>query len=64
MTPSADPPMMLREGINLHLGGVRAMSGRRGTWLQLSEAAPLAARFGGYLTAVFGARKARGAGQA
>ncbi|GAA3748907.1 fatty acid desaturase family protein [Salinactinospora qingdaonensis] len=48
-------PMLLLEGINLHVAGVRALFGRatatRGT--KLVEAGLLLAHFGGYLTIVF-----------
>ncbi len=46
-------PLLLLEGINLHLAGVRALSRRRGTRVRLAEATLLAVHFGSYLTAVF-----------
>jgi fatty acid desaturase len=46
-------PMLLLEGINLHVASIRALGRRRGTRVRLTEAALLAVHFGGYLTAVF-----------
>jgi fatty acid desaturase len=46
-------PMLLLEGLNLHVAGVRALYGRRRVWVKVSEAALLAVHFGGYLAAVF-----------
>jgi fatty acid desaturase len=46
-------PMLLLEGINLHVAGVRALARRRGTSVRLAEAALLALHFGSYLGAVF-----------
>jgi fatty acid desaturase len=46
-------PMLLLEGLNLHVAGVRALLGRRGTKAKLAEAGLLAAHLGGYLAAVF-----------
>jgi len=46
-------PMLLLEGINLHVAGIRALGRRRGSGVRLTEAALLAVHFGAYLTAVF-----------
>ncbi|HEU5416291.1 MAG TPA: acyl-CoA desaturase [Streptosporangiaceae bacterium] len=46
-------PMLLLEGVNLHVAGIRALGRRRGIRVRLAEAALLAVHFGAYLTAVF-----------
>jgi fatty acid desaturase len=45
-------PMLLLEGLNLHVAGIRALSRRR-TKVKVGEACLLAAHIAGYLTAVF-----------
>lgn len=46
-------PMLLLEGIHLHVAGVHTLLARRGTAVKLTEAALLGAHIIGYLTAVF-----------
>jgi fatty acid desaturase len=46
-------PMLLLEGFNLQVAGIRALGRRRGLRVRLAEAALLAVHFGCYLTAVF-----------
>jgi fatty acid desaturase len=46
-------PMLLLEGIHLHVAGVRALLARRGAAVKLTEAALLGAHILGYLAAVF-----------
>jgi fatty acid desaturase len=46
-------PMLLLEGLNLHVAGLRALLGRQRTSVKVGEACLLAAHIGGYLTAVF-----------
>jgi fatty acid desaturase len=46
-------PMLLLEGVNLHVAGIRALGRRRGSGVRLTEAALLTVHFGAYLTAVF-----------
>jgi fatty acid desaturase len=46
-------PMLLLEGLNLHLAGIRALRDRRTTRAKLAEAGLLAAHIGGYLAALF-----------
>ena len=45
-------PMLLLEGVNLHVASVRALAGRPTTRYRRTEAALLAAHFAGYLTLV------------
>jgi len=45
--------MLLLEGFNLQVAGIRALGRRRGLRVRLAEAALLAVHFGCYLTAVF-----------
>ena len=46
-------PMLLLEGLNLHVAGVRALTRHRATPAPAGEAGLLAAHIGGYLAAVF-----------
>ena len=46
-------PMLLLEGLHLHVAGVRTLLGRRGTAVKVAEGSLLAAHIIGYLTAVF-----------
>jgi fatty acid desaturase len=46
-------PMLLLEGLNLHVPGVRAMTRHRATPVTVGEAGLLAAHIAGYLAAVF-----------
>jgi fatty acid desaturase len=46
-------PMLLLEGIHLHVAGIRTLLARRGTTVKLTEAVLLGAHIIGYLTAVF-----------
>ena len=46
-------PMLLLEGLHLHVAGVRTLLGRRGTAVKVVEGTLLAAHIIGYLTAVF-----------
>ncbi len=46
-------PMLLLEGLNLHVAGFRALRERRGTRAKLAETGLLAAHIGGYLAALF-----------
>jgi fatty acid desaturase len=46
-------PMLLLEGIHLHVAGVRALLGGRRFTVKLAESALLIAHIGAYLTAVF-----------
>jgi fatty acid desaturase len=46
-------PMLLLEGINLHVAGVRAIASRRGMRVRVAEAAMLTVHFGVYLTVIF-----------
>jgi fatty acid desaturase len=46
-------PMLLLEGIHLHVAGVRTLLGRRRITVKLAESALLIAHLAGYLTAVF-----------
>jgi len=46
-------PMLLLEGLNLHVAGVRAMTRHRATPVKVGEAGLLAAHIAGYLAAVF-----------
>jgi fatty acid desaturase len=46
-------PMLLLEGLNLHVAGVRAMTGHRATLVKVGEAGLLLAHIAGYLAAVF-----------
>ncbi len=45
-------PMLLLEGVNLHVASVRALAGRRTSRHRLAEAVLLAAHFAGYLALV------------
>jgi fatty acid desaturase len=45
-------PMLLLEGVNLHVASVRALAGRRTSRHRLTETALLAAHFAGYLALV------------
>lgn len=46
-------PMLMLEGLNLHVAGFRALRERRSTRAKLAEAGLLAAHIGGYLAALF-----------
>jgi len=46
-------PMLLLEGIHLHVAGVRTLLGRRRSIMKLAEGVLLIAHIAGYLTAVF-----------
>jgi fatty acid desaturase len=46
-------PMLLLEGIHLHVAGIRTLLARRGTTVKLTEAILLGAHIIGYLTAIF-----------
>jgi fatty acid desaturase len=46
-------PMLLLEGLHLHVAGIRALRERRSTRAKLAEAGLLAAHIGGYLAALF-----------
>jgi len=46
-------PMLLLEGMHLHVAGIRTLLARRGTTVKLTEAILLGAHVVGYLTAVF-----------
>jgi len=46
-------PMLLLEGIHLHVAGFRALAGRRGTAVKLVDGTLLAAHIIGYLAALF-----------
>ena len=46
-------PMLLLEGIHLHVAGVRTLMARRGRAVKVTEASLLGAHIAGYLTAVF-----------
>ncbi|MDR2984023.1 MAG: acyl-CoA desaturase [Nocardiopsaceae bacterium] len=46
-------PMLLLEGIHLHVAGIRTLWARRGTTVKVTEAILLGAHIVGYLTAVF-----------
>jgi len=46
-------PMLMLEGLHLHVAGVRTLLGRRGTTVKLVEGGLLAAHIIGYLVAVF-----------
>jgi fatty acid desaturase len=45
-------PMLLLEGLHLHVAGIRTLLDRRGTAVQLAEGGLLAAHLAGYLAAV------------
>jgi fatty acid desaturase len=46
-------PMLLLEGLNLHVAGIRAMTQHRATAVRVGEAGLLVAHIAGYLAAVF-----------
>ena len=46
-------PMLLLEGLHLHVAGIRALRDRRGLRVKLAEGGLLVAHVAGYLTAVF-----------